>query len=108
MLRRGLRSRLESLRQVSGAIQQVVQELWPSVENMEEAPSDAHSRWLTNFWKSIRAVCRRAAQRARRERRREQALVMPDVDMDSDLEPLLEPLQDVERDRRGGPGYWYH
>ena len=93
MLRRGMRSKLESLRQVSGAIQEVVQELWPSVEHVEAEPSEIYSRWLTNFWQSTRAVCRRAAQRFRRERRREQAVAGEDMEMDSDPDPSRDALQ---------------
>ena len=93
MLRRGSRSRLESLRQVSQTIQEVVQDMWPTVERAEEEPSEVHSRWLTNFWRSTRAVCRRAAQRARRERLRTQVVVQPDFEVDSDPDPPREDLQ---------------
>ena len=88
MLRRGLRSRLESLRQVSAAIQDIADEVWPSVEFEQEVPAEKHAQWLSKFWKSMRGVCRRAAHRARRELLRAREREVPDMEMDSDPEPL--------------------
>ena len=102
MLRRGVRSRLESLRQVSRALQEVADDIWPSVEYAVDL------QWLSKFWKSTRGICRRAAQRARRARRSEELPLM-----DSDPEPQAE-LQEgdhqqvvasAERDMEAGHGH---
>ena len=72
MIRRGLRSRMPSLRQVSRRLSAVQQTWFMALQQHMNVHSNKHSAWASRFWTRVRWACRAASQRhARRVRRQE-------------------------------------
>ena len=65
---RGLRSKLPRLRQVSRALQSVVDNVWPELETLVNVHVDSHGTWATKFWKRVRTACRKCSQAYRKRK----------------------------------------
>ena len=80
---RGVRSKLQGVRQMATSLQRVLDFYVERIEEVEEIHDEMHTTWLKRFWRRVRNQARYRANRAREERQRVEQAVMDD---DSDVE----------------------
>ena len=87
-VRRGLTSRLPSLRRASERVQHVQEAWFAAMRHLQNVHTNDNGEWVWNWWARLRVACRAASRRYKRRRLMNQ-LVEDPSDMD--------PARDVDR-----------
>ena len=95
MVRRGLQSKLPSLRRASERLA-AIQEAWfAAMRDLQNVHADAHADWAREWWKRLRSACHSASRRYKRRRLMVQA-DDEETELRLDLEDEMLPLDDEQ------------
>ena len=98
MVRRGLRSKLPSLRRASERLA-AIQEAWfATMRDLQNVHAHARADWAREWWKRLRSACRLASRRYKRRRLMDQMVQADDEEtkLRLDLEDEMLPLDDEQ------------
>ena len=77
-IRRGLTSRLPSLRRASERLQPVQQAWHAAMRHLQNVHTNANEKWAWDWWARLRVACRSASRRYKRRRLYEQVVEVDD------------------------------